>query len=389
MRRVALLVTMTALLAACASSSTPSATGHSPSPSASASASGTTSPSASASPSPSSVPTTLSGHYGILLAGGNLELINPDASVATTTPIAPSSVKFCSSAQDGAMQPPPLSASNTQVYFRDGDTQISRMSLTSRSIFVTTVPGGPTTVSFFSVSPDDQRIAVVVEDLSAATTISLRLYVEDLVGHGHHADIYTTTQPKGKTGTTLWPMGWHQGALVLAVVVACTFEPAGLTPSEWHVSNASTAVRIATIAANNCTLSYWPSPAGVGCINYSSGATTLYDWSGKVVAVTGPNATGTGYTQTSLSSAGNSIFFSTGFGIGAPPPATGIVQLGPGPYATVQGHMACGWIDEDHLLAYDAVIQFPAETPGNVRVNAAVTPLSPGGNCAGRFPGGL
>lgn len=287
------------------------------------------------------------------------------------------------------MQPPPVSASNTQVYYREGDTKIRRMVLPSGGADVTTVPGGPTTVSFFSVSPDDQRIAVVVEDLSAATTISLRLYVEDLVGHGHHADIYTTTQPKGKTGTTLWPMGWHQGALVLAVMVACTFEPAGLTPSEWHVSNASTAVRIATITANNCTLSYWPSPAGVACINYVSGATIFYDWTGKLVAGTTPGSTGSNFSQTSLSPAGSSIFFSTGFGIGAPPPATGIVQLGPGPYASVQGHMACDWIDEDHILGYDSVIQFPAETPGHVQVTATVTPLALGGICAGRFPGGL
>jgi hypothetical protein len=254
---------------------------------------------------------------------------------------------------------------------------------------VTTVPGGPTQVSFFSVSPDDQRIAVVVEDISAATTISLRLYVEDLVGHGHHADIFTTTQPKGKTGTTLWPMGWHGGALVLAVVIACTFEPAGLSPSSWHVSNAATAARMATINASGCTLSFWPSPAGVGCVNYSSDATTLYDWAGKVISATGPGATGSNFTQSGLSPAGNSIFFATGAGIGAPAPATGIVQLGPGPYATVQGHMACSWIDEDHLLAPDGVVQFPAETPGNHVVSTTFKPLAPAGVCAGRFPGGL
>ena len=389
MRWLALLVTMTALVGACGQPSTPSGSSHSPSHSASASTTSSPTASASASPVPSSGPTTLTGHYGILQAGATLQLIKPDATVAATTPFTPGSVQFCSSSQDGAMQPPPVSASNSQVYFRDGDTRIRRINVPSSATDVTTVPGGPTTVSFFSVSPDDQRIAVVVEDLSAATSISLRLYVEDLIGHGHHADIYTTTAPKGKTGTTLWPMGWHQGALVLAVFVACTFEPAGLTPSEWHVSNASTAVRMATITASNCTLSYWPSSAGVGCINYSSGATTLYDWTGKVVAITGPGSTGSGFTQTSLSPAGNSIFFGTGFGIGAPPPATGIVQLGPGPYATVQGHMACEWIDEDHLLAYDAVLQFPAETPGNVHVNAVVTPLATSGICAGRFPGGL
>ena len=289
------------------------------------------------------------------------------------------------------MEAPPVSASNSQVFFRDGDTNIKRVVPPGSAVDVTTVPGGPTTVSFFSVSPDDQRIAVVVEDLSAATTIALRLYVEDLVGHGHHADIYLTTQPKGKTGTTLWPMGWHSGSLVLAVVVACTFEPAGLTPSSWHVSSADTAVRQATINASNCTLSLMPSPAGVACISYSSGTTTLYDWSGKVTGATGPGSTGSGYAQTGLSPSGNSIFFATGAGIGAPSPATGIVQLGPGPYATVQGHTVCGWIDEDHLLATDAVITFPAETPGNVRVDTSMQVLGPGsgGPCVGRFPGGL
>jgi hypothetical protein len=68
---------------------------------------------------------------------------------------------------------------------------------------------------------------------------------------------------------------------------------------------------------------------------------------------------------------------------------TRIVQLGPGPYATVQGHTACAWIDEDHLLALDAVIQFPAETPANKQVTATVKPLAASGVCAGRFPGGL
>jgi hypothetical protein len=308
--------------------------------------------------------------------------------VAATVSIAPPSVQFCSSAHDGAVLEPPISATTDQVYFRDGDTKIRQVVPPASAVDVTTVPGGATTVSFFSVSPDDQKIAVLVEDLSGSASIGLRLYVEDLRGGGHHADIYTTTIPKGKSASTLWPMGWHQGALVLAVVPACTFEPAGLTPSEWHVASASNASRLATIRANNCTLSYWPSAAGVGCMDANS-VTTLYDWSGKVLSVTGPGSTGSGYNLSSISPAGQSILFATGSGAGAAAPATGIVQLGPGPYATAQGHAACLWIDEDHLLAPDAVIQFPAETPGNLQVTAGVTALSASGVCAGRFPGGL
>jgi hypothetical protein len=330
----------------------------------------------------------LSGSYGLLLAGANLQVIKPDGGVGASVPIAPSSVQFCSSNQDGAMQPPPVSGSNNHIYFRDGDTKIRMVVPPSTAVDVTTVPGSASVVSSFSVSPDDQRIAVLVEDVSSGTGISLRLYVEDLRGAGNHADIYTTVIPKDKRGLTLWPMGWHQGALVLADVQACTFEPIGVLPSEWHVSSATTAARIATIRNNNCFLGFWPSPAGVACTD-GTGVTTTYDWAGKVVTVVGAGVQGFESSVAGVSPAGHSVFFSSRSGIGGPPPATRLVQLGPGPYATVQGHSACLWIDEAHLLAPDAVIQFPAETPGNVQVSATATPLAQAGVCAGRFPGGL
>src|ERR1700693_317675 len=383
MRRGAILLSTSLLVISCGGGSSGS---QSPNPFASPSAHATARVSSTPSSSPSAGP--LTGTYGLITSAGMLELVKPDATVAATVSIAPSSVQFCSASHDGAVQPPAVSASTDEVYFRDGDNKIREVVPPGSAADVTTVPGGPTTVSFFSVSPDDLRIAVLVEDLSGATSIGLRLYVEDLRGGGHHADIYTASTPKSSAGSTLWPMGWHQGGLVLAVAPACTFEPAGLAPSEWHLANAATAGRMATIRANSCTLSYWPSPAGVGCTD-ANGVSTLFDWTGKILSVTGPGSTGSGYSQTSLSPAGNSILFATGAGFGAPPPATGIVQLGPGPYATVPGHAACTWIDEDHLLAPDAVIQFPAETAGNLQVTAAVTALSASGVCAGRFPGGL
>jgi hypothetical protein len=377
MRRRATLLT-TALLVLSCGGSQPSAS-HSPSPSAFPT-------SGSPSASPSAGP--LSGAYGLVLSAGTLELIKTDASVAAEVPVATASAQFCSSLHDGLVAPPPVSASNDEVYFRDGDNKIRQVVPPGSAVDVTTVPGGPNIISFFSVSPDDQQIAVLVEDVSGGTAISERLYVEDLHGGGHHVDIYTTLVPKDKRGTTLWPMGWHAGAIVLALFPACTFEPAGLTPSEWHVATSTNATRLATMRANNCTLSYWPSATGVGCID-AQGVTTLYDWAGKVLSGTGPGSTGSGYSMTSVSPKGNSILFATGAGPGAPAAATGIVQLGPGPYSTVPGHAACTWIDEDHLLAPDAVIQFPAETPGNVQVTTTVMPLTASGVCAGRFPGSL
>jgi hypothetical protein len=267
-----------------------------------------------------------------------------------------------------------VSASSDQVYFRDGDTKIKMVVQPNSTADVTTVPGGPNIISFFSVSPDNQRIAVLVEDLSGVQ-ISLRLYVEDLRGGGHHADIFTTTTAKGKGGVTLWPMGWHEGLLVLSLMVACTFEPAGLSPSEWHLVDAGTAVRKAAIGTPSCVPSYFPSPAGVACVDHAKLSATSYNWAGQA---TGSRATGANDYQAGLSPTGGGIFFTTGVGAGAPPPSIRII--GRTAEATVPGHTACLWIDEGTLLAPDAVVQFPSGT---------VLPIPASGVCAGRFPGGL
>lgn len=304
-------------------------------------------------------------------------MVGPNGTIGAHATVAAPTLQSCGDGA-GAVLQPPVSASADKVFYRDGDTKIRYLTAAGQTGDATTVPGSATLISFFSVSPDDQRIAVLVEDMSAASTISLRLYVEDLSGGGHHADIYSTTTPNGKLGTTLWPMGWHQGLLVLAVVTACTFEPAGLSPSEWHVSDAVTANRKVTIGGS-CILSYWPSPAGVACVdNGSSLQATVYDWNGKVTASI-PIATSD--YQSGVSPSGGRVFFATGQGIGAPAPATRVFTVGAGQTGgTVAGHAACLFIDEDHLLARDAMIAIPS---------GAVTPLPASGVCAGHYPGGL
>src|SRR5712664_1244919 len=155
MRRRATLLTLTLLLISCGGSS--SSASHSPSPRASTIAS----PSAT----PSSGP--LSGSYGLVLSAGMLNVIKTDATVAATVAVAPASAQFCSSQHDGVVAPPPVSASNDAVYFRDGDTKIRQVVPPASAVDVTTVPGSPSIVSFFSVSPDDQQIAVLTEDVSS------------------------------------------------------------------------------------------------------------------------------------------------------------------------------------------------------------------------------
>jgi hypothetical protein len=370
MRSVA-LVAIALLALSCGS---PSSTGHSPSPS----------PGASENPSASPSGNPTAGSYGLLLSAGTLEMITPAGKIAASAKVGAPSVHTCGQGT-GAVLQPPVSATSDKVYFRDGNTKIRYLTPDGQTGDVTTVPGGASKISFFSVSPDDQRIAVLVEDLAPATTIGLSLYVEDLIGHTHHSVIYTNTAPKLKNGNTLWPMGWHQDLLVLAVWPPCTFEPAGLVPTEWHVSNATTAVRVATIGKNQCIPSYWPSPAGVACVDLGTHQAVLYDWAGKVVST---NTTEADDFQSALSPSGQSIFYTPGQGIGAPPPSTRIVNLvsASGRHGSVSGHAACLWIDEEHMLAPDAVIGFASQ--GSLQA-PSVTALPASGECAGRFPGGL
>jgi hypothetical protein len=281
-----------------------------------------------------------------------------------------------------------VSASNQLVYFRDGETKIRSLSPNGRTADVTIVPGGPTTVSFFSVSPDDQRIAVLVEDLRSGTGIDEKLYVEDLKGGGHHADIYSTTTPKDSRGQTLWPMGWHQGQLLLAVLPACSDRVADLSPSEWQVVDPSTGMREVAITGPCAdgrpgVLSRWPSPAGVACMSFGSG-TSLYDWTGKSIAgfqLAAPNAND---AQSGFSPSGRRYFVSSETYRpacnGGEPPSTCAYEVGQTQPHAVDGHAACLWIDEGTLLAPDAVILFSSGT---------ATSLSARGLCAGRFPGGL
>jgi hypothetical protein len=261
----------------------------------------------------------------------------------------------------------------------------------------------------------------MVEDFSLADRINLSLYVEDLVGHAHHRVIYTNSSSRYVVGRTLWPMGWHRGLLVLGVFPTCTAGQARVIPTEWHVSNATTAIRVAKIG-NPCEPSYWPSPAGVVCIQRGKTPAYTIDWTGKITNRLGICCND---FQSGLSPSGESYFITPRPGLGAAP-STQVVSLAGGRGASLPARSACLWIDESHLLTPDAVIgldrsvirppapqprtpspsprptptpepsgtPLPTETPLPTpspasEVAPSVTVLPAAGWCAGRFPGGL
>src|SRR6202162_35479 len=141
MRRGAILLSASLLVISCGGGSNGS---QSPNPFASPSAHATARASSTPSSSPSAGP--LTGTYGLIISAGMLELVKPDATVAATVSMAPSSVQFCSTAHDGALQPPAVSASTDEVYFRDGDNKIREVVPPGGAADVTTVAGGPNTV---------------------------------------------------------------------------------------------------------------------------------------------------------------------------------------------------------------------------------------------------
>jgi len=265
-----------------------------------------------------------------------------------------------------------VSASDDRVYYRDGDTQIRFIAPDGTSGAVTTVPGGAARVSFFSVSPDDRRIAVMVEDFTPATTIALSLYVEDLRG-GHRTNLYSGTIQKSGADATMWPIGWHQGRLVVATVPACSSAPV-YHPSAWRVLDASSGAEVAHIDTNSCYSRLIPSPAGAVCFDAVNLDSRRYDWTG---AMTGHQGQPFQSIRESpqLSPSGQAYFIDRDGDWWAQPWSGGSGMTG-----TVQGRPACQWINDSTIMTPDSVVAYPS---------AAVTSLGIVGECAGRLPGGL
>lgn len=390
--RAELLIAITALAVSCqsgpvaapATSQSPVALGSSSSPASSTPTSG-----------PSCQPASA---YGLLIVAGTLQVVDTCAKVKTSAPLAAPSVQACSPGGVKANLEPPVSATADRVYYRDGDTKIRYLTPDGQSADVTTVPGSATSVSFFSVSPDDQRIAVLVEDLSPASTVNLRLYVEDVQGGGHHADIYSAAISKSQ-GDTLWPMGWHGGQLVLAVIAACSDATGGVSPDEWHLVDPATGNRTVTINGicqaydTSGILSRWPSPAGVVCADFGF-ALTVENWSGTVTgnAHQSENAND---IQTGVSPSGRIVFNggeTSQQECGASAPSTCIqtvTDATPFVFLPAQS-VACLFIDDAHLLTPQGVINLLGRTSNSFGITLAPLLLFPAsGACAGRFPGGL
>lgn len=370
--RAAALLAVVATMA-CTVGGTPKVAGHSPSPT---SASPSSQASGSPAGSPTSSPQPVTGSYGVLVKPADagsyaVSIVGIDGKVAASAQASSPANVSCANAA-AAVVPLPVSTSNSRVYFMDVQGVVHFLAPNGDTGRATTVPAGNASRrSMFAVSPDDQRIAVIVVDFTS-NGASTRLYAEDLNGSGNHLDLFSETG-----AYSLWPTGWHGlNNLVLAKVPSCTQGggPFCCGPLEYHVVDPATAVRRFTIGSmSTCRVAGSPSPSGVVCEDTATFTkATVLDWTSNTirsVSISGatPAYLSPGGAQVGLANNGQTTIAITGstFSIGLE---------------------ACEWIDETHLLSAGS----PQKQAAIARVpDGGMVPVPALGDCGGRLPGGL
>jgi hypothetical protein len=354
------LVAFALLVAGCGGQGSHASASHSPRPTSSVAASPTSSSAGS--------PAPLTGAFAVLTTPTSADtytvsIVGVDGKVVASAQASSPTAVTCGDAA-AAVLPLPISTSDDRVYYMDAQGVVRFLTVQGESGRATTVPVGGGRRSMFAVSPDDQRIAVIVSDFTSAGA-AIKLYVEDLNGGTNHADIYSQAN-----AFSLWPIGWHgTDNLVVAKVPACTQGggPFSASPLELHVVDPATAVRHFTLGGPTCVVAGAASPAGVVCEDTSTSLLKQLTWTGGIVKTIPLHNLEPAY----LSPDGSSIAV-----VGA-----GVTNIFAGGSKNFE---ACGWIDSTHMIggasAQPRVWDF---------TKASLIPVAAQGTCAGRLPGGL
>ena len=330
--------------------------------------------SATGSPTPVPSPVRVTGAYGVLYGSQSastytITIIGVDGKIVAAAEASTPPLVTCGG-QLGAPVAPPISTSDSRVYFMDAQGVVRFLAPDGTTGRATSVPA-PTASrrAMFTVSPDDRRIAVVVNDYTASGA-STKLYVEDLSGAGNHIDTFSQSGSR-----TLWPVGWHgTNNLVVAVVASCTSGggPFCCGPLELHVVDPATATRRFTLGnVTSCLIAGSPSPAGVACESQSQSQATVLNWTAGTVRTLALNRPSFVYVSPSGSLISMVDDSGTSFTLGA---------------ATIPGMFACTWLDDTHVLSGGDAQHQPRVADV---VNGRIAPVAAQGDCAGRLPGGL
>jgi hypothetical protein len=238
---------------------------------------------------------------------------------------------------------PTISISNTRVYFPDGPTAVRYLGRDGSSGLATSLRN-PTakTRAVFSVSPDDQRIAIAVFDWSNPGPLISTVTVQDLQGGGHSVEVELEAKPP----LYGWPVGWHAGNLVLARMPAFGGAPNPNAANAYQLINPVTLEALAYLGGMTCPVVGPLSHAGTACVAARCHCIVAADWSSQ------QNPTYTYADQNelnwaALSPSGHAVIFSESYG---PTAGLGIWRDGSVTFKQKYSSGRSQWLDETHAL---------------------------------------
>jgi hypothetical protein len=269
------------------------------------------------------------------------------------------------------VQMPNISASDSRLYYLDGDSKVMFLRPDRTTGLATTIPLDSNSAAVFAISPDDTRIAVAV--ITFPYPAKTRIYVENLSGGGNHVELFSSS------AVIEWPLGWHQGHLVIGVGINSqpqnAYEGFAYGYRGFHVADATSGARISTVC-DGYSSSAPPVRAGTVCTNGT--ANLVSDWSGTTRVI----PTDEGWGGGALSPDGSLIAECQGT-----PRAISLVSRGGSTTATGYAGGPAGWIDANHLVVWSAAADL---TLGILdRDSHVVTPIQAQGFFGGAIPGGL
>jgi hypothetical protein len=212
--------------------------------------------------------------------------------------------------------------------------------------------------------------------------ISVRLYVEDLVGGANHIELFSSTS------LWVWPVGWHEGNLVVAAgsPTKPIEGPYGAV-TEFHLVDPVTGNRLQALGSPTCpVVPTLLSPAGTVCVATDGSLRSQY-WSRPNVTFVSNYSALKGGAMLSLD--GNKVAIccadtSLVLEVVDAPGLGGAVKPVPSAWGYRGGG---GWIDPTH-------VSYRPSTSDKVAVLDITAPYGPSalafaGEFAGRVPGGL
>ena len=252
-----LLVAAGTSLSACSPSPAPSS-----SPSGSAHPPTATPLTRTAPPTPTPVPVppgpfaVVVTNYGRTGTSYNVMLINDQAQI-----VAQATAELPTLQPNQTVSMPLVSASDTTVYYLNGNTTIESLSPTGATADVAQISGGSSQEIGFAVSPDGQRIAIAeLSEQSDASNDTSKGYIEDLPSGANVDSLWNNSG----SYAIRWPAGWDGASLIDAIGSGGRCGPAGCPGSgstnSYHVVDPTTGDVTQTVC--EAAASQTPSPGG-------------------------------------------------------------------------------------------------------------------------------